>query len=932
MKSWKQPTPEEVEKAIGLLAHGQHYVYFFDRLENPRWIRPLREKGYFKTAPAPQRDDTAGTIRFPVWSASRYLARMAKQDPQNVLRVLLALPDTENVRVHEDLADAALVMPPALSAQIVPKARRWIACPYQMLLPTKLGALLSHLARGGEVEAALDLAGALLAMSKQERPSVTVEGQVYIPPPEPTARFRTWDYGRILQSNVPDLVAAAGQRALALLCALLEAAVRIGHKNDQRDNSFIWRPAVEAHEQNITEDIKSLLVSAVRDGAEQIATANGEHLADTVRTLETHRWEIFQRLALHLLSLFPDAAPGLVADRLANPDFFHNARIRHEYALLLRAQFGRLSSQTRATILALINSEPEHRQRDWLSLIALHLPADWIERYEGLKAAYGEAARPEFPMYTVRSGFVPVTSPVENDKFRSMGVDQIADFLRQWQPPADRWEGPSREGLGQQLTSLVKAEPDRLIPEARLFEGLEPIYVQALFSGVRDLVREKNKIAWGPILDLARWVVGQPRESVGLGHEEGYPEGDRDWGWTRKAIADLLSAGFEAGAGEISFELRDAAWEVLEPLTDDPEPSPEYEAEYGGSNMDPLTLSINTVRGEAMHAVVRYSLWVRRHLEAEPDGSARLARGFSELPEVRQVLDHHLDPRQEPSLALRAVYGQWFPWLCLLDPEWAASSVAGLFPADDALRGLRDAAWEAYVTACPPYDTVFDILEGEYRRSLDMIGTVSREPRLLGDPDERLAEHLMVLYWRGKLGLDEAEGLVDHFFQKAPQRARQHALAFIGRSLQNTEGEVAAQVLERLVALWNKRLTEVRLPTTELSGFGWWFISSKFEEAWAVEQLRQALEVGGKVEADHLVVERLGQIASAMPRAAVECLRLLVEGDKEGWHIQMWRDDARTILASALGSEDPSAREIAQHLLDRLGKRGYWGFFRDLVS
>ena len=62
-----------------------------------------------------------------------------------------------------------------------------------------------------------------------------------------------------------------------------------------------------------------------------------------------------------------------------------------------------------------------------------------------------------------------------------------------------------------------------------------------------------------------------------------------------------------------------------------------HEQRYGGSNMDPATLSINTTRGETMHAVIRYALWVRRHLEKEPDAEERLAKKFDEMPEVREV-------------------------------------------------------------------------------------------------------------------------------------------------------------------------------------------------------------------------------------------------------------------------------------------------------
>lgn len=51
MKSWKKPTPEQVNRAISLLGQVQNVRYFFDKLENPEWIQPLYKKGYFSNPP-----------------------------------------------------------------------------------------------------------------------------------------------------------------------------------------------------------------------------------------------------------------------------------------------------------------------------------------------------------------------------------------------------------------------------------------------------------------------------------------------------------------------------------------------------------------------------------------------------------------------------------------------------------------------------------------------------------------------------------------------------------------------------------------------------------------------------------------------------------------------------------------------------------------
>src|SRR5262249_16810444 len=147
---------------------------------------------------------------------------------------------------------------------------------------------------------------------------------------------------------------------------------------------------------------------------------------------------------------------------------------------------------------------------------------------------------------------------------------------------------------------------------------------------------------WKPVLKLCSWVVEQPREIKGRRSE--YSDLDSGWGWTRKSIAELLGSGFNKGNGQIFLELRNIAWDVLKPLTEDSEPTPEYEDRYGGSNMDPATLSINTTRPQAIHATVRYAMWVYRHAQEGRNEKDLVVRGFDGMPEVREVLDVHLDP------------------------------------------------------------------------------------------------------------------------------------------------------------------------------------------------------------------------------------------------------------------------------------------------
>ncbi|MEW6542563.1 MAG: hypothetical protein AB1411_03015 [Nitrospirota bacterium] len=949
MRSWKTPTPEQVDRAIALLAHPELRRYFFDRLENPHWLEPLKQKGFFGHPPAVVRDEGKGTVRFPPWPESRYLARMAVHNPAKVLEIALSI-ETDNIRVNEDLLDAALAMPAEMAATLASKAPAWIERPYSPFWPEKFGDLVGHLARGNQVEVALTLAQKLLAVL----PSQGALSQA-------RARFEAWHYEGILEKNLPDLIAAAGVRALNLLCDLLNSAMQLSREHiDEEggeDYSYIWRPAIEGERHRGFHEIRDLLVSAVRDAAIQIVRKDQTLLASVLDELERRPWKIFRRIGLHVSRSFPGSEPDLVRSRLMNRTLFEDRGTQREYALMLRNRFSLLSADDQTEVLGWIEQGPDldrfwESRKAWgeqipteeesaayagqwrlrrLRWIRDSLPTEWKQRYDALVQQFGE---PQDPEMVPRAEAVRVgpRAPKSQEELGAMSATEVIAYLKSWLPSDDAL-GPSPEGLGRQLKNVVAAEPDRFAQSAFSFREVDPTYVRAVLEGLHDAARERP-FPWEPVLDLCLWVVTQPREIEGRTVRKW--DADPDWGATRSAIARLLSVGLQEGQYELPMSLRTKVWKILWELTEDPEPSPQYEREFGGTNMDPVAMSINTVRGEAMHTVVRYALWVRRYIAKAEDAEQRITRGFGEMPEVTEVLEAHLDPAHDPSLAVRAVYGEWLPWLVLLDRGWTTDNLSRIFPDNDNQRNFRDAAWEAYIVFCQPYDDAFYVIKDVYARAVERIGTVAADSRHRGDPDQHLAEHLMVFYWRGKLDVNEQGGVLGRFYEKAPDSLRAHAIEFIGRSLSNTEGAVEAGVLDRLRSIWAIRLGSARAASNrethagEMAAFGWWFASGKFDDPWAVEQLFAALSLIRKIDAGWLVLERLAALAEAMPNESVRCALLMIEGDLKGWEIHGWRNELRAILSTVIRSTRPNALQGAVELVNRLGAKGFLEF-RDLL-
>ena len=89
----------------------------------------------------------------------------------------------------------------------------------------------------------------------------------------------------------------------------------------------------------------------------------------------------------------------------------------------------------------------------------------------------------------------------------------------------------------------------------------------------------------------------------------------------------------------ISIDLREQVWTIINTLTEDEEPTVEFEIERAKEgSFNPATASINTVRGEAMHAMMYYVMWVKRNIEAKVEGKENTPFSFDIIPEARKVL------------------------------------------------------------------------------------------------------------------------------------------------------------------------------------------------------------------------------------------------------------------------------------------------------
>ena len=935
LASIQNPTRTEAKRLKdqapnNLIAHG----YFFNKLTTVEWLEPLAAEGLFQRPPAPEPHENG--IHFVLWPQARYLARVAPDAPQAVADIILEIPYTENIGVLMDLAEAACAMPPDQAVRLIDQAKAWASGPYAalMLLPERLGRLISHLADGGYVEAALGLAKVVLSLKRppeeSNQPSAQDGFRLRI---RPEAILSDWDYKEILRLRMPALVRSSGLDALRLICDSLDEA--LGIKRDagkeggdaqliREDYSRIWRGNIASPSHPGNEDVQNSLVDAVRDAALQVVSNHPDLIDEIVGELEGRRWTVFWRISLDILRQAATIGLPLACTRLADENLANNHGLESEYLQLLGAVFATLSSDCRRQILALIEAGPitsdlrEDLDKDryisrwrWQMLAAIRnaLPAEWQNEWQRLGAEFGN------DLELRREGMIaswaghPEAAGVE--RLGAMPLQEIGEFVGGFEP-GDGFNEPSADDLARELAQAVAADPGRFASGISVFNDVSLVYKGGLVHGFKDAAEGGRVFDWGPVLILCQQVVS-----------EAGTLSDRDSASARRATVDLIHSGLAPKGTEIAFEFRLRVWEILADLMEDPDPSTQRESE--GSGFGPYELAINTTRGRAVEAAVYYGIWVCRHTNSE--GGHDDTFTLDQAPELQEALERHLDLRVDSSLAVRSVYGVYLPTLYGLDASWVSDNRGKLFPKDETRAGMRQATWEGYVCYARLNLSMLNLLRDEYDRSIELLGSPNLEERR--KPDEPLGKHLMIFYWHGRLDLDDP--MLIRFFEVASDEVRAQALANVGQNLRADHEPLPDDVAARLKALWEWRIERARTGVAgdyqaEMAAFGWTFASGELGDYWGLGQLEATLSVAGQAAVDHLVAARLASLAADYPADAVRCLGLLVDGAKEAWQIHHWANDVEAILTSGLRSGDDDASQATRSLINRRGARGFLQF------
>ena len=918
----ENPTDDDADVVQNKVANNLvTYKYFFSKLTSPKWLSPLRLCNIFKNGMGPQYE---------------YLARMALMEPKLVHEISRELPDLTNPWIHADIVRLARNLPADLCVDIVPKIVEWLreGQDAHIINSEEYGELIVKLLDGGRIELALEVLRTLLRILPTDNGSM-IKGLL-----------SQYDYNEIVMKYVPRAIERCGVIALAALCDLLDAATMAAMPDQAlAQASTTWRSAIEEHSQNFTEDIRASLLAGVRDAAVNIAARSAVEFGNVIELLKSRKKAIYRRVVLHLYRVIPTAPVSEILALLRDEKLFDDD-CWHERTLLFRDAYLRFGSDEQNEIFRRIDVGPTDVQEfesyfqrrfekqpspsdielyvtqwkvDRAAPIQAHLHAEAKAKFDSWTKLVGPPKHPEFRFYH-STEWAQRHSPLKSAEIQNLADDALIEMLLKWESRPEAAEYGT-EGFADELSAAVTSDPAKYSRIAMRFAPTSLTFIRHVLMGLNEALKKGIVIDWQETLKLCHRAAELSKNLVANEH----PNLSHHRTWMKSIILDLVRTGIEDGAGpaEASTDHRKEIFALIEKFIDDPDPDRDRDEE----RTDPMQRSLNCVRGKAMHALIRYTVWVRRKTEGKD--FPKIVSGFDKTPEVRSILTARLRPENESSTAIRAVYGSSLTLLTVLDESWVKANVEMLFAGAPARlrRATRNAhfAWDRLSKQC------FEILRGEYQYAVSNL-EVAQHKRCYNDPESALAAKIALLFWHGIIDLDDP--LLTEFFAKAPVELRACALEALGQFL-DEDGELSEEKLTRLKALWESRLKSAATDATgksgaEFHGCGYWVASRKIGAEWELEQLAAIIRLQGVVKPDHVVVDYLKDQSAAAPLKTVTCLSLLVDSDRENWTVMSWIDSARSILKNALNSDDSAANQAATVLINRLASRGYLQF-KDLL-
>ena len=964
MKSWTQPTDELVNKALTSIKKVTARKYFFSRLENPLWLKPLAERGCFKYPPKTQRFDD-GTIIYPYWPEIQYLKNVCSEMPDEIVKLLIDLPETDNAVVYDGILDIALQLPAEYSVKLKDKILQYTSMQRQFGT-YRYANLLERWTKENQTSTALKLVKILIKFApdpqseekrKQRQESVNDWRTAIGTSLRPAPKYSHWEYANIMSKGVRPL---AEKEPFKISCFLFDTLVDMIHLrthkedlNNEKDHSNTWCPRLYPQDDE-HENPERILVHTLAYSCANVFEKPHNTVAVLDRILRKKPWTIFKRLRQHLYGQYPNelTKPWIRELILTHKDYGlweHQFEFQQMIRLACEHFKDTLLTEEECTRIfdAILKGPSKENYRHWIEgwlgekfteerFKERQQRFHWMQlrpfesvlfgKYQArFRELQNKINKPifdeDYPPYKneVRSGGVSGRSPRTPEDLSNLTDEELLDFINEW----EKWEKDDEfyennsfirvniETLANAFQTIFREsiipDPNRLKFWMQNRERVErPIYVRVMIYVMQALVKERNFGQLNEWLTFCEWILSHPDRE----HNRDYKQGDesrenQNWTNTRRAVGDFIGACLEEDI-DVPITAREKLVRILEMLCTQYDWNLDENNSRGLYRKDPFTEGINNTRSQALETLVKFGFWLREH-DSE-----------SKIPEVTTILEKRFAQETEFPLTLPeyAVLAANYRQIFYLNETWAVKRKSDFFPRGQLSAWLE--AFGCFVSYSQPFKPTFEILQDDFNFALQKLGDFKNYEVSGTIPIDDLGQHLFTYYLWAMYPLVGKESLLEKFYRRTDEKREHWANLFkdVGRRLRNSGKDLDQNLKERMKAFFKWRLKQEE--PIELKYFTYWLQAECLDAKWRLKAYSKVIDAcKGEVEDWEIYLKELCQMLPRHTAEVVECFFKLTNGI---WNknIYIQTEEAKTILKSGLNNRDPVISENAKRALNNL--------------
>ena len=699
---------------------------FFQKVKGLKWFNALSERGYFnpENNPKPEPAKEEGFINIPFWQVTNYLVKTAPEisTEENLgyaikfLQVLydVTMHSTEhgfsNYRTWYQFAEIIPQIPPEIiSPEHMDMIDYWLNDEYDHgLVARKIGEKWLPSLLENDDQHSLELAKEVLRILYKVVFKESPNGEKV----DLKAAFRfTCLHAREINKKIEKLAGnKLGKYAVSIFDTELK---RILRKPNYDSLSYLWQPAIEAHNQNRhRDDAENILVEAYRDSLIGFAGNNPKEAYAFIKEMLDSEYQIVHRLAIYTISTnyidFSNLVDSLLDDKYLNDDYRHDMWhfLQQNYRVFTEFQ----KHKTLNIISRIKVNDDEgnfhkvataYRKASWFASIKDHGDKEAHLYDENVKVAKSEPEHPSFTFYihSVRDG---PESPVSLQKLAALTSEELIKTLNKFEDTGSYFE-PGLESLAKEFRQLVKSDPLKYYLSLRKFSDFDLAYIHAIIEAYRDLLSEKAKIPWDSVwhelLHFCSIIISQDRfwESENKEERDAFVANRH---WVVSSIGRLIEDGTKFGEYALPEDNLKHAEEIVRCL---------LEKEAGSEfkfDSEAVFVAINSPRGHCIEALINITLHSCR-LADKKNNKDHSSAWLHFQPYYDSELDR--SDGNKPEYEFATLAARYLPHFLYMSKDWTLGNLSRIFDQEHYKKWL--CAMQGYAHVGNVYKQIYIFLK-----------------------------------------------------------------------------------------------------------------------------------------------------------------------------------------------------------------------------